>query len=331
MRVLPDTKNVAVVIGNSPNEKFWLEQIRREFKPFEKRVAFTWFNDLSFEDILKQAAALPPHSAIFWHLMSVDAAGLAQEGGEALSRLHDVANAPIFSHNDSFFGHDVVGGPMHSVAEGAHQTASVAMRILRGEKPGDIKVPPATYAAPKFDWREMQRWGIDESRLPPGSEVLFREPTAWERYRWQMTSSFLALLLQLAMITWLLVERYRRRRAEARSRSLSLEVMHLNRAAEAGALSASFAHDLGQPLVSIGLNAERAGNLLKRDRPELDKLKDAVVEILHAERNAHTRSIVNFQKGHLIALDERLHEQVSAICELALNGIDPDGLHIGVS
>ena len=282
LRFLPDTKNVAVVIGNSPNEKFWLKEMRREFKPFEKRVGFTWFNDLSFEDILKQAAALPSHSAIFWHLMSVDATGLAHEGGEALSRLHDASNAPIFSHNDAFFGRDVVGGPMHSVAEGARQTASVAMRILRGEKPGDIKVPPTTYAAPKFDWRELQRWGINESRLPPGSEIHFRESTAWERYRWQLTSIFLALLLQSAMITSLLVERYRRRRAEAKSRSLSLEVMHLNRAAEAGALSASFAHDLGQPLVSIGLNAVRAENLLSRDRPELDKLKDAVVEIMHA-------------------------------------------------
>jgi signal transduction histidine kinase len=215
---------------------------------------------------------------------------LAHEGGDALSRLHDAGNAPIFSHDDAFFGRDVVGGPMHSVAEGAHQTASVAMRILGGEKPGDFKTPPATYAAPKFDWRELQRWGIDESRLPRGSKVLFREPTAWERYRWQMTSIFPALLLQSAMIMWLLVERYRRLRAEGRSRSLSLEVMHLNRAAEAGALSASFAHDLGQPLVSIGLNAERAENLLRRDRPDLVKLKEAVVDIMHA--NDHAAKII---------------------------------------
>jgi hypothetical protein len=180
-----------------------------------------------------------------WFLMSVDAAGIAHEGGKALSRLHDVANAPIFSTTDSFFGRDLVGGPMHSVDDMSRQTASVAMRILRGEKPGGIKTPPAPYAAPKFDWRELQRWGIREDRLPAGSEVNFREPTAWERYRWQMTTISLAFLLLLAMTTWLLVERFGRRRAETRSRKLSLEVMHLNRAAEAGALSASFAHDLG--------------------------------------------------------------------------------------
>src|SRR5262245_42622003 len=55
LRVLPDTKTIAVVIGNSPNERLWLNELRKEFKPFEKRVNFTWFNDLSFEELLKQA------------------------------------------------------------------------------------------------------------------------------------------------------------------------------------------------------------------------------------------------------------------------------------
>jgi hypothetical protein len=82
LRVLPDTKTIAVVIGNSPNERFWLNELRKEFKPFEKRVNFIWFNDLSYEELLKQAAALPPHTAIFWCLMSVDAAGMVHEGGK---------------------------------------------------------------------------------------------------------------------------------------------------------------------------------------------------------------------------------------------------------
>jgi hypothetical protein len=103
----------------------------------------------------------------------------------------------------------------------------------------------------------MQRWGINERRLPLGSEILFRELTTWERYRWQITSILLALLVQSAMITWLLVEQFRRRKAETRSRKLSLDVIHLNRAAEAGALSASFAHDLGQPTLAIALNTQR--------------------------------------------------------------------------
>src|SRR3954468_4996649 len=34
LQVLPGTKNVTVVNGSSPLEKFWLEEMRREFAPF---------------------------------------------------------------------------------------------------------------------------------------------------------------------------------------------------------------------------------------------------------------------------------------------------------
>jgi hypothetical protein len=102
LRVLPDTETIAVVVGASPLEKFWLDEIRREAKPFENRVAFVWYADLSFEERLRRASALPPHTVLFWQLMSVDGAGVAHEGDLALRRLHTVANAPIFSYQEAF-------------------------------------------------------------------------------------------------------------------------------------------------------------------------------------------------------------------------------------
>ena len=289
LQVLPDTENVTVVVGTSPIEQFWMEEIGKAVQPLKNRVSFTWTNHLSFDDVLKHAAALPPRSAIFWELMIVDAAGVVHEGNTALARLHAVSNAPIFSYDESFFGREIVGGPLLAVLDTSRQTAAVAVRILRGESPSDIKVPSIKFSTAKFDWRELQRWGISESRLPSGSEVLFRELNAWERYRWQIVGILLALLVQSAMIAWLLVERSRRHRAEAYSRSRSLEVMHLNRAAEAGALSASFAHDIGQPLVAIALTTHWAEGLV-RDRPELSKLKEALADIRHA--NDYARDIV---------------------------------------
>ena len=290
LQVLPDTEKVTVVVGSSPVEQFWKDEIGKAVKPLESRVSFAWTANLSFDDILKHAAALPPRSAIFWELMIVDAAGVVHEGNAALAKLHAVSNAPIFSYDESFFGREIVGGPLLRVLDSSRQTAAVAVRILAGEKAGDIKIPPVSFSTPKFDWREMQRWGISETRLPPGSEVVFREQTAWERYRWQITSMLLALLVQSTMIAWLLVERLGRRKAETTSRKLSLEVIHLNRAAEAGALSASFVHDLGQPTLSIALNAQRVETLLSKDRPELAKIKEAVIDIGRA--NDHAAAII---------------------------------------
>jgi hypothetical protein len=200
LRVLPDTKTAVVINGASPNERFWRGEMQRDLKPFEGRLKFLWFDDKSFEGILREAASLPPDTAIFWFLMSVDAAGVPHEGDTALKKLYAVSDAPIFTYNDGFFGREVVGGPMYANLETGEKVAAAAVRILGGEKAASIKTGPIQYAGPKYDWRLMQRWSISESRLPPGSEVYFREPGLWESYRWQLLLIITVILLQSTLI-----------------------------------------------------------------------------------------------------------------------------------
>ena len=286
LRVLPDTKNVMVVNGYSPNERFWLEEIRREVKPFESRVAFIWTSHLSFEEILKNASELPPHSAIFWHTLYVDGAGVGQEGDSALKRLHAIAKAPIFSLFDDFLTGETVGGPMHSILEAAQETTAVAIRILNGEKPGDIKVPPTRFATPKFDWREMQRWGISEKNLPPGSKILFRPPTAWDQYKPHILAITTAILVQALLIAWLLHERQYRRRAERTARETFSELTQMNRMATAGELSAAIAHEVKQPITGIVTMANAALRWLSRENPDIGRAREAMNKVVAAGHHA---------------------------------------------
>jgi signal transduction histidine kinase len=286
LQVLPDTQTIAVVIGASPLEKFWLDEVKAEAKPFENRVAFVWYADLSFEEILKRATALPPHTVLFWGLMSVDAAGVTHEGDLALRSLHAVANAPIFSFQEAFFGGETVGGPMHSVAGSSEKTVNAAIRILGGEKPGDIKIEPIGFAAPKYDWREMQRWGISESNLPRGSKVLFREPSIWERYSWQLALIASVILVQGVLISGMLQERRRRRLAEVESRQRLAELTHVNRYSTAGELTTSIAHELNQPLGSILTNTETAELMLKGSSPNLDEVREILADIRRDDQRA---------------------------------------------
>lgn len=256
LQVLPETKTIAVVVGTSPIEQFWRAEIAKETKPLQERVAFAWFDNLSFDEILKRSADLPPQSAIFWELMLVDAAGVVHEGGTALARLHEVANAPIFSYDDSFFGGEIVGGPLLSVPEGSRQTAAVALRILGGEKPSDIKTSPVEFATPKFDWTEMRRWGISESRLPPGSEIKFRDPTTWERYSPQISVISAIIILQAALISWLLYEQRQRRRSEADARELSRQLINAQEE-ERARLARELHDDVTQRLAVLAISAAR--------------------------------------------------------------------------
>ena len=133
LHVLPQTTTIAIVVGASPSETWWRNEVAKSTARFADRVRFRWYNELSFEEMLKDAANLPPHSAIFWIGLNVDAAGVAHEGNSAFSRFYRVANAPIFFHDEAFFGEGIVGGPMQVVARQSKQAAEVALRILDGE------------------------------------------------------------------------------------------------------------------------------------------------------------------------------------------------------
>jgi signal transduction histidine kinase len=162
----------------------------------------------------------------------------------------------------------------------------VAVQILSGEVPNNIEIPLFGLEPPIYDWRELQRWNISEARLPAGSIVQFRKPTAWERYRWQLTGIFLALLVLTALTAWLLMERFGRRSAQLESGRRLSQIIHLNRSAELGALSTSFAHELSQPLSAIMVSADAGESLLGQHPPKDGRVRSVLVDIREAAQHA---------------------------------------------
>jgi signal transduction histidine kinase len=321
LRVLPDTKTIAVVIGESPNEKFWLGEMHRGFAPFADRISFIWYNDRPFVEILKHAGALPPHTAIYWHGMSLDATGVVHEGETALSRLYATANAPIFTFDGSFFGREIVGGPMHSVLNLSRQTAAAAVRILGGEKAGELKIPASKFATPIFDWRQLQRWGISESRLPAGSEIMFRSPTVWEQYRAYILAVIAAILIQSALIFWLFYEQRRRQRAEILARNTMSELTQVNRMATVGQLSASIAHEVRQPLAGILANAQASLRWL--EKANVEEVREGLKGIVSDGHRAGD-IITNLRAMFKSDVQEKTHVDINKVVlsVLALARID---------
>jgi C4-dicarboxylate-specific signal transduction histidine kinase len=121
---------------------------------------------------------------------------------------------------------------------------------------------------------------------PDGERDLLSPPGAWELYRWQISAGLAALLLQAAIITWLLVERRWRYLAEVEASSRRREVIRLNRVTTASVLSSSIAHEINQPLGAILSNTEAAQKLLKIDPPDLAKIDEILSDIIRDEQRA---------------------------------------------
>jgi signal transduction histidine kinase len=279
LQILPKTTNVVVLIGNSPIERYWVGQIRDSLQPLSNRFTLSFLNELPFDEVLKRVATLPPQSAILYVLLSPAVEGIPGDEGLALAKLHAVANSPIFGYSDAYLGRGIVGGPLLSSRDQSTAVVSVAREILNGRSAGDIKTPPLGFGNPQFDARELSRWHIRQSDLPPDSVVRFAKPSVWDTYRVQILFVITLFLVQSALIAALLYQRRRRHDAENLARQQLAELAHVNRMSTVGELSASIAHELGQPLGAILTNSEAADLILNSASPDVAELKEIMRDI----------------------------------------------------
>ena len=214
LEIAPATKNIAIVNGASPVEKYWTEAFRKAFQPFTNRINFIWLDDLPFDQTLERISKLPPNSAIFLILLMRDAAGVGHNADDALQKMHRVANAPIFSVFENQLGLGIVGGRLYQAETEGIEAARVAVRILHGEAASSFPPQFVDTLPPRYDWRELRRWHISEKQLPANSTILFRTPTLWDRYRRWLILGLSLLVLQALLIFGLLLNLIRRRRAE---------------------------------------------------------------------------------------------------------------------
>ncbi len=279
LHVLPQTKQVFMVAGSGPAGKFWRRELDEPFARFHDRLTFVWFDDLSLAEMLHRSASLPDNSAILYITFGTDSAGAAYADERVLAKLHATANAPIFSALSVHLGAGMVGGSLMAMDDLARRSADVAIRLLNGAPPTSFNVPPQLAGQPIYDWRELQRWGIPESRLPPGSVVRYRAPSLWQEHRVTVLSVVGVLAVQSLLIVGLLYQRRARQRAENDSRRNLALAADASRRETMSALASSIGHELGQPLGSIMHNAQALQMMVAANRATSDTIGEILSDI----------------------------------------------------
>ena len=309
LALLPDTANVAVVFGDSPGERIWIDDLRREFAPFENRVTFLWLNKLTLPEIRERVAILPSGTVVLYGLFLADAAGIPYEGDYAITQLHAASSVPMFGFLSYEMGKGAVGGALIPNTQQSVTGAEVASRLLRRETSHEVLTTFLGPARPQFDWRELQRWHIDESRLPPDSAVLFRPPSLWTEHKFAVLVSAGVLLLQAALIASQLVQRARRRLAERESFSLSWRLLTAHED-ERRRLARELHDDVTQRLARLAIDAARVEGVLAAARPaQRSSVHDDLVRL---SDDVHALSY----RLHPSILDDLgLEEALKAECE----------------
>jgi signal transduction histidine kinase len=284
-RLVPQLRQVVLVGDRLGTSGYW-QFFPEEVPDIAKHLTVVDFTGLPMADVKARVAGLPDNAAVIYVGLFTDGAGASFNPNDALQAIAAAANRPIVIDTETFIGAGGVGGPVTSLNRIGEDAARLAWRILDGTDVSSIPISQADIIRPLFDWRQLQRFGIDAGRLPAGSEVLFRPPTAWEQYRWQIVLIAAALVGQSLLIAGLLHQRRRRHLAEVETRQRALEVARMNRRAVAGEMSASIAHEVNQPLTAILSNAEAALDLLRAKNIDLAKVRDIVTDIIDEDTRA---------------------------------------------
>jgi PAS domain S-box-containing protein len=103
-----------------------------------------------------------------------------------------------------------------------------------------------------------------------------------------------------------------RRRAKAREKVLMAEITHMNQMATAGKLSASIAHEVSQPLTGIAARAGAARRWLAADKPDIDRVRDALDQIVAASFHA-TEVITSFKSLFRKHTDDRAEVDINTL------------------
>jgi signal transduction histidine kinase len=210
----PDLKHVYVVVGTTGLDPSRESQARAEFRAFEGRVEFTYLSGLVTKDLEARLGTLPPHSAVYFVVVSKDGAGELVQQMPYLSLVAAAANAPTYSWADVAVDAGIVGGWRRDQVAQMKAIATIALRVLRGERADEIPVSSPDTDVNAVDWRQLRHWGLDESRLPAGTRVLFREPSIWDQYQRYIVAAVVVMLAQTALIAGLLLQRIKRQRVE---------------------------------------------------------------------------------------------------------------------
>jgi len=214
LALFPATRHILVVLGASAFERRLAMVGRTLAAPYAGRVAFEFLNDLTMEQIEARVRNLSSEDLVFFGSLLQDASGRDFSALDPLARISTASRRPVFGLYAEDLGSGIVGGVLDSATRAGETAAALGLRVLAGEPAGSIPFAKDPGAAPAFDWRELERWGIAPGRLPAGSVVRFRQPDPWSLYWKQILAVFGVLLAETLLVAALVAQLQRRKRTE---------------------------------------------------------------------------------------------------------------------
>jgi len=236
-------------------------------------------------DVRQQLAGLSSNSLVLLTIFSKDKAGNFYEYDQYTSLISASSALPVYGVWDFSLGYGIVGGKLISGKTEGERAANLAIRILNGESPHTIPVDKQLQSRYMFDYKVLEKWGIDTSRLPEGSVIIDRPVSLYEEYKGVMWAILIGFIILVFIIAFLIANNNQRRKAEAELAASNRELQATQASLEERVT------DRTKALATVAEVGTATATIL-----EIDKLLQNVVDI--------SKDRFDLYHAHIYLLDE---------------------------
>jgi signal transduction histidine kinase len=278
--LMPDAERVYVISGTAPSDRLLQDVAMKQLASSAHGLEVRLIVGTSREEMLERVAHLDSRSFVLYLSMLRD--GKNQLSGPEVTPLDQIvarSSAPVFSAVQSQWRRGPIGGLSSRIDEHGRVAGLVARRVLEGTAPEAIPVKVASEPVCVVNAQALGRWNLPMTRVPSSCTLTHVVVPAWRAYFWQFVALVAIIVLQFALISALVIQSRRRRKAEIEAHTRGVQMAQVARLSTVGALTASIAHEINQPMGAILSNAEAAETMLARGelRPEL--LREILADI----------------------------------------------------
>jgi signal transduction histidine kinase len=305
-RLCPDSKHLVFIPGGikttEEERKLW----REDAEQFAAAAGMSFVDltlPLPLADLMQRVSTMPPHSIVLRRDTIVGGLRRPSDLATSVSKLSQAANGPLFSLADAYAVDGSVGTGTVDYHRLGTETAAQVSSVLAAGSAASVPAVKSDAFTLTFDWRQLDRWGLDPDSLPQGSHLRFHQPGLWEAHRGKMIGLTAALAAQALLIAALLLQRHRRHRAEEQLRQQRAQLSHTLRLATMNQMASSLAHELNQPLTAIVNNAGAARRLMARGIADTSQIGEILADISQDGHRAGEvirgiRGLVRRDEGH---------------------------------
>jgi len=290
--LFPDRRSVYCVHGNGQIDNYYKSILKHSEELHSGTHKFIDITGISIDSTLNKINQLPQESIVLMVSYNEDINGLPFTTSEVAYLVTKISKVPVFILESDNFPIDggAIGGYVINYYNVGKEFGKAANQILRGTDPKSIKVNLNSYDQYFFDWRELKRWDLlDSKAIPAQSTFLYQEHSFFSEYKWYIFGLTVFIVFQMLIIIYL-VRAYKTQQ-KVKLQILENQVMfnkivREDRLSKMAVLTASLSHELNQPLTAILSCAQAGMRFLDSDELDREQAREILKNIIEDDKRA---------------------------------------------